>query len=286
MPSAPLGRLTTSADGGPVAHHLRGVADRRLGRDDDRRAAQQRRDGLVRRVAAGRRRGRRALVRGRPRLGEQRAGDEGDGLGSREHRDGDVLGDAVAEGVLVGARGEARGQPREHRAVAEQLPGAEQVEHQPVVRDLDGAAAHDADVRDRLGPLLEDRLALAVELDLGGGGDARDLLRGEDVERRVRAQELGDVGERGRSGRRLAGQRLPVLLLRVHRSPSSRAGPRDHLAGPHAHVIAGSRRHLAHAVGRRQRELGIGAVRLDDLDRLLAVDGEVVDRTDRRRPRR
>ena len=54
----------------------------------------------------------------------------------------DVLGDPVGERVLVGARGEARGQAREHRAVAEQLAGAEQVEQDAIVDDLHRAAAH------------------------------------------------------------------------------------------------------------------------------------------------
>ena len=84
--------------------------------------------------------------------------------------------------------------------MAEQLAGAQQVEHDPVVNQLDRPTAHDADVVDRLAALREDRRAGAVELDLRRAGDLLDVLGREHVERGVVAQEVRDVGER--SGRR------------------------------------------------------------------------------------
>ena len=110
------------------------------------------------------------------------------------------MADPVAQRVLVRAGGEAGGQAGQHRAVAEQLADAEQVEHDLVEDDLDGAAAHDAHMLRRLRALGEDRRPGEVELDLRRGGDILDVADGERVERRMDAQEVDDVRER--AGRR------------------------------------------------------------------------------------
>ena len=156
---------------------------------------------------------------------QQRARDELQRLGPAEQPAGDVGRDAVADGVLLGARREAGGQAGEHRGLPEELADAQQVEHAPVQDELDGAAAHDAQVPDRLGALGEDRRAGRVVLDLGGGGDAPDIGVVERVERRVVAQEVGDLGRRG-GGQPLArasldgwAERASWISMSAHFSP-------------------------------------------------------------------
>ncbi len=146
-------------------HPRRRFADRARRRAQQRRVADQRGHRLVGRVGGGlsrRERGGRVLVHL-----QQRARDEADALRSRQHRSRDLLGEAVAERVLVRARREPRRQPRQHRRVPEQLPGRQQVEHAVFEHDLDGAGADHAQVLDRLRALREDDRAGEEELDLG-----------------------------------------------------------------------------------------------------------------------
>ena len=70
------------------------------------------------------------------------------------------------------------GRPESIEACPKSSPTPEEVERAPVVDELDGAAAHDAQVLDGLGALGEDRRAGRVDLDLGRRRDARDVASG------------------------------------------------------------------------------------------------------------
>ena len=207
-------RSTTAEVAPVVGHPLRRVADAGLRRADEQRPAHERGDGLVRRggVAAG------TLVlaaREAPAV-QQRARDELQRLGAAEQPAGDVGRDAVADGVDLRARGEAGRQAREHRRMPEELADAEQVEHPPVEHELDRAGAHHAQVRDRRAALGEDRRARGVLLQLGGGRQRCDVGVVQRLERRMSAQEVGDLGRRGR------GQ--PIAQSRVDGGPHGRPG--------------------------------------------------------------
>ena len=149
------------------AHLPRRVADRRLGRADHERAAHERLDGLVGWV------GGLLARRSQAPAVQQRARQVAQGLGPPQGGAGDVGGDEQARRLLVRAHGEAGGQARQHRGLPEQLAHPEQVERAPVEDELDGAAAHDPQVADGLGPLGEDRGARGMVLELGRRGDAR-----------------------------------------------------------------------------------------------------------------
>jgi hypothetical protein len=69
--------------------------------------------------------------------------------------------------------------------VPEQLAGLQAIEHAPVEDQLDGPAAHDPEVANRLGALGEDRRASGMVLQLGHGGDALELCFVQRVERGV-----------------------------------------------------------------------------------------------------
>jgi hypothetical protein len=60
--------------------------------------------------------------------------------------------------------------------VSEQLTYSELVEHAVVVDDLDSAAAHDAQVTDRLSALREDRRTGGMALGLGGRRHALEVV--------------------------------------------------------------------------------------------------------------
>jgi hypothetical protein len=108
--------------------------------------------------------------------------------------------------------------------VAEQLADAEQIEHRVVVDDLDRPVAHDAQVLGRLRSLGEDRRPGEVELDLGGEGDPLDVGALEGVERRMGAEEVDDVGERGSA--------CPRILADHHRRACTGPGLRVQSAQP------------------------------------------------------
>ncbi len=127
---------------------------------------------------------------------EQRAGDEPQPRGRGQWLPGDVGSDPEADGVLGRARLKSGRQARQHRGLAEQLAFAQQVQHMPVVHDLDRATAHDAKVRDRLGSLGKDRRAGRMGLDLRGGGHPLDSVDRQRVERRMLAQEARDLRRR------------------------------------------------------------------------------------------
>ena len=201
IPSEPAQRDDDRRRAGLV-HQPRRLADRRGGGDDGRLRADQRADRLVCRIAAvGGAGAGPASPSASPRVVSSERATKPTLSGRASTRSAASCADPVAERVLVRAGGETGGQAGQHRAVAEQLADAEQVEHDLVVDDLDGAAAHDAHVLRRLRALREDRRPGEVELDLRRGGDVLDVADRQRVEGRVDAEELDDVGERpGRRG--------------------------------------------------------------------------------------
>ncbi len=174
-----------------VRHHARGLADRGVGRAENERPADQLGHGPLRRVD-----GRLLAIVVAERL-QQRPRHVAQPGGARQQRADDRGRDPVAQRVLGRDRGEAGREARQHRAVAEQLARSEQVEHPPVVHDLDGTRAHGPDVLDGPDPLLEDLRPGRVELDLRGVRHALQITGLERVERRVRREEVGDVLQTG-----------------------------------------------------------------------------------------
>ena len=97
---------------------------------------------------------------------EHRAGEVAKALGLGEDLRGRIGRDAVGEGVLRCARGEARREAGQHRCVPEQLARAHQVEDPSVVDDLHGPGPDHPQELDALGTLREDGRPGRVEFDL------------------------------------------------------------------------------------------------------------------------
>ena len=75
----------------------------------------------------------------------------------------------------------------------EQLARAEQVQHPPVMDDLDRPGADHPQVFHRPGTLREDRLSGGIGLDLSHRRDARNVVRPYRIEGRVGAEEVREV---------------------------------------------------------------------------------------------
>ena len=135
-------------------------------------------------------RGRRAT---RPRSVHQRPGHRSQPRRVAEQRDHLVRREPVAERVLARAGLPAGRKPGEHPRVPERLALAEQVEHAPVVSQLDGACAHHPHRVGRPLTLAEDRRPGLEVLDLDPLREPLGLFGLERNERIVRPQELSDV---------------------------------------------------------------------------------------------
>jgi hypothetical protein len=97
--------------------------------------------------------------------------------------------------------------------VTEQLATLESVEHALVEHDLDAPAAHHPEVLDWSGTLGEDCRPGNVELDIDRARNARQFGSVNDIERRVRREEVRDVGE-GRDASHFGNERSANKTLR------------------------------------------------------------------------
>ena len=108
--------------------------------------------------------------------------------------------------------------------MSEQLARSHQVQDAAVQDDLDGAAAHHSQMLDRLRRLGEDPRSGQMELDVRRRGDALDGCIVERVERRVYAQEAGDLEQRLRTIVQI--RELRPLAVPAACNPRLRGAPR------------------------------------------------------------
>ena len=199
--------------------------------------------------------------------------------GPREHRRHDLRRQPVEQHVLGGLDLERHGQAGEHRRVADHLALGEQVERASAVEQLDGPAAHDPHVM-RRAPAPWRRIVAprAWNSISRRAGDRVQLGLVERVERRVVAQEVGDVVDHAAvsvAGRTPAwpGTRVrlrePVEVLRL---PRGGVGER-HAALLGAHVVAQHATPVAAASARsRSARPGFSSVAVDRARDLARVD--------------
>jgi hypothetical protein len=101
--------------------------------------------------------------------------------------------DEVADAILMRADAHDRGHPGEQRRMAEDLALGQEIDHMPLVDQLDGPGPNDVEELRRLAARLQDDLIGTVELDVGVLDDLCEPFLAQFVERRVDAQEGGDV---------------------------------------------------------------------------------------------
>ena len=134
---------------------------------------------------------------------DDRAGDEPQHVRAGQQRAHDVGGDAVADRVLAGAGLEAGRQPGDHRGVPEQLTRAEQVQDPPVVAgSRPSRCGPPGDTRPARRPGRRSSFPAGWTLGLGHRRDPRQVVRPHRVERRLGAEEPGDVRAGSGSGHR------------------------------------------------------------------------------------